>query len=104
MLLRSIHHLSICGVAFALLLAATIVRAEDGGEWTDLLENNDLKKHWVTTGNWSIDDDGVVELKPRPGESGWTRYSAYLASEKKYENFQVKFDYKVAPKGNSGFY
>ncbi|MEX0794522.1 MAG: DUF1080 domain-containing protein [Pirellulaceae bacterium] len=102
--MRSISRISLFAIPFALLCCVSLAVAEDSGEWTDLLEGNDLKKHWVTTGNWSIDDDGVVELKPRPGESGWSRHSAYLASEKKYENFQIKFDYKLAPKGNSGFY
>lgn len=102
--MRTISRITLYALSCSLLFCISMVRADDTAEWTDLLEGNDLKKHWVTTGNWSIDDDGVVELKPRPGESGWTRYSAYLASEKKYENFQIKFDYKVAPKGNSGFY
>lgn len=101
---RSLHLFSLFGFALTVLFGAAIAGADESSEWTDLLEGNDLKKHWTTTGNWSIDDDGVVELKPRPGESGWTRYSAYLASEKKYENFQIKFDYKVAKGGNSGFY
>ena len=46
-------------------------RAEDAAAvpaGADLLAGKDLKKHWTTTGNWILDDAGVVTLKPRPGE------------------------------------
>ena len=26
---------------------------------------------WRTTGNWVVEEGGVVALHPRPGESGW---------------------------------
>jgi hypothetical protein len=77
--------------------------AEDDG-WKDLLEGNDFKKHWETTGNWNIGSDGVVTLTPRPGEKGWSRWTAYLWSKEQYQDFEIEFDYKVDPKGNSGFY
>jgi hypothetical protein len=72
--------------------------------WVNLLEGNDLSKHWTTKGNWSIDDEGVITLKPRPGEKGWARFDAYLWLNKKYDDFQIEFDYKVQERGNSGFY
>ncbi len=72
---------------------------------TNLLAGGDLTKNWTTTGNWKLDKDGVVQLVPRPGESGWTRYSAYLWLKKgDYRDFEAEFEYKVAKGGNSGFY
>lgn len=41
---------------------------------------------------------------PRPGEKGWSRWSAYLWSKQQYKDFEVEFDYKVEKQGNSGFY
>lgn len=76
----------------------------NAAEWTELLKGNDLDKHWTTTGNWSIDDEGVVSLVPREGEKGWTRYDAYLWLKGEYDDFEMTFEYMVEPKGNSGFY
>lgn len=76
---------------------------EDG--WTDLLskETKSLDEHWKTTGNWTL-EDGVATLTPREGETGWSRWSAYLWSKKEYGDFEVEFDYKLGKGGNSGFY
>lgn len=78
--------------------------AADDAQWVHLLEGNSLSQHWTTEGNWSINDDGVVTLTPRPGEKGWDRFNAYLWSKQTYDDFVIEFDYKVQPKGNSGFY
>jgi hypothetical protein len=72
--------------------------------WVDLLPQGDLAKHWTTKGNWQVTKDGVVQLKPRPGEKGWQRYDAYLWLKGKYSDFEFDFEYKVAKGGNSGFY
>lgn len=94
-------------LAAALLAALTLsfsAQAEDKANATNLLEDNKLETHWTTKGNWTIDDEGVVTLTPRPGESGWSRFDAYLWSNKEYDDFEIDFEYKVQPKGNSGFY
>lgn len=88
----------------ALLAYTPLSNAAQDGKWVDLLPGNDLQKHWTTTGNWSISSDGVVTLTPRPGEKGWSRWSAYLWSKEQYQDFAIEFDYRVEPKGNSGFY
>jgi hypothetical protein len=69
----------------------------------DLLAGNDLTKFWETTGNWSA-ADGVATLTPRPGEKGWSRWSAYLWSKNELKDFEIDFEYKLQPGGNSGFY
>jgi hypothetical protein len=73
--------------------------------WTELLsaKTKSLDEHWTTTGNWTF-KDGVATLTPRAGEKGWSRWSAYLWSKKKYGEFEIEFEYKVEKKGNSGFY
>lgn len=87
--------------ALALLVVsfAAPLHAED-----NLLAGGDLNKNWETKGNWILDADDVVTLKPRPGESGWQRYDAYLWLKGDYQDFEIDFEYKVEKKGNSGFY
>jgi hypothetical protein len=92
-----------CLVTSSTFMAPAPCTAEDDG-WVDLLEGNDLSKHWTTKGNWSIDKDGVVALEPRPGEKGWSRFDAYLWLNAEYKDFEIQFEYKVQPHGNSGFY
>ncbi|MDQ3625197.1 MAG: DUF1080 domain-containing protein, partial [Verrucomicrobiota bacterium] len=60
--------------------------------------------HWTTTGNWKPGSDGVVTLTPREGEKGWSRWTAYLWSNKAYGDFEIEFEYMVQKSGNSGFY
>lgn len=85
-------------------VAATPACAADEGKWADLLPENNLTEHWTTTGNWNIDDEGVVALEPREGESGWSRWDAYLWSKEQYEDFEIKFEYRPEKNSNSGFY
>jgi hypothetical protein len=93
----------VCGVAFLHLAASARGADAAKGAWVDLLAGGDLGKHWTTTGNWSL-ADGVATLTPRPGEKGWTRWTAYLWSKKTYGDFAIEFDYKLQKGGNSGFY
>lgn len=71
-------------------------------DWVKLLDE-DLTKHWTTTGNWTL-KEGVVGLEPRKGEKGWDRFDAYLWLKKQYRDFEIEFEYKVNRGGNSGFY
>ena len=50
------------------------------------------------------DRPGDFNLAGRPGEKGWSRWTAYLWSKKEYKDFEIEFDYKVQKGGNSGFY
>jgi hypothetical protein len=90
-------------VAALLLLVTAHGDDQTPPKGANLLEGG-LSKHWTTTGNWKLDKEGVVALQPRPGESGWTRFSAYLWLKKQYKDFEADFEYKVARGGNSGFY
>ncbi len=77
--------------------------AADAPGFTPLLNGRDLTG-WQTTGNWQVEPDGIVTLKPRPGESGWQRYDAYLTTEKKYKDFVLDLEFKIGPQGNSGVF
>ncbi len=88
-------------VAAPAALGAEGAAEEDKG-WQPLLGEK-LSDHWMTTGNWEL-EDGVVTLTPRPGEKGWSRWSAYLWSETEYDDFEIVFDWRVEKGGNSGFY
>jgi hypothetical protein len=83
-----------------------VAHADEGfyGAWVNLSEGNDLSKYWTTTGNWKLEEN-VIRLEPRPGETGWERYDAYLwLTDKEYKDFQADFDYLLEKGGNSGFY
>ena len=70
----------------------------------DLLAGGDLRKHFETTGNWTLTKEGVAHLQPRPGEAGWKRFDAYLWLKESYKDFECEFEYKHDKRGNSGFY
>ncbi len=59
---------------------------------------------WKTTGNWVVEEDGVVALHPRPGEHGWQRYDAYLTTARKYKDFVLDLEFKINKGGNSGVF
>ncbi|NQT54071.1 DUF1080 domain-containing protein [bacterium] len=59
---------------------------------------------WQTTGNWLVEDANTVTLKPRPGEHGWQRYAAYLATDRPYGNFVLDLEFKFEAGGNSGVF
>jgi hypothetical protein len=100
----SLTSMTVLACLALMVLAVPHAMAADEDGWVDLLPDNQLEKHWSTKGNWSINDDGVVTLTPRPGEKGWSRFDAYLWLDGQYKDFEIEFDYKVEPKGNSGFY
>ena len=85
-----------------LIALAPALCAEDKG-WVTLYNGKDLTG-WQTTGNWLPQKNGSLLIKPRSGERGWQRYSAYLWSKKKYKDFVLHVEYKYPPKGNSGIH
>ena len=59
---------------------------------------------WNTAGNWVVEDDNTITLKPRPGESGWQRYEDYLTTDRVYGNFILDLEFKFDAGGNSGVF
>ena len=89
--------LAILGV----LLTATSLPASD--DFVPMFDGRTLDG-WKTTGNWVVEEDGVVTLKPRPGEKGWQRYDAYLTTARKYKDFIIDLEFKIEKTGNSGVF
>ena len=73
----------------------------DGDGFVPLFNGKDLTG-WKTTGNWVVKKNGTVTLKPRPGETGWQRFDAYLMTERKYKDFVLDLEFKIEKEGNSG--
>lgn len=87
----------------AAVLPAHAARAAEDEGFVPLLNGKDLTG-WKTKGNWVVEPEGVVALKPRPGERGWQRYDAYLWTEKPYADFVLDLEYKIPKGGNSGVF
>ena len=75
--------------------------ADDG--FRPMFNGKDLTG-WKTTGNWKVQKDNVIALEPRPGERGWTRYDAYLTTDRKYKDFIIDLEFKFKKGGNSGVF
>jgi len=75
--------------------------ADDG--FVEMFNGKDLTG-WQTTGNWVMEEGNVVTLKPRPGESGWQRFPAYLATARTYGDFVLDLEFKFNKAGNSGVF
>ncbi|TWU00537.1 Trehalose utilization [Botrimarina colliarenosi] len=87
---------------FALFCAATFIALgptafADGG-WTDLTGGDDLATLWrgyqsdTPPASWSL-TDGVLTLDGSGGD---------LVTRQKYADFELEFEFKIAPGGNSG--
>ena len=106
MLLRHVITVGILALTFVAAIPAQAVEEQPtiGSEFVDLLAGGDLSRHFRTTGNWSLSEDSIVHLQPRPGETGWERYDAYLWLKSPHKDFECEFEYKHDAGGNSGFY
>ena len=92
---------AVATAVFLLLIA--VVNADKKTGFVSLFNGKDLTG-WKTTGNWLVQEGGVLAIEPREGEEGWQRYDAYLLTEKKYTNFIVDLEFKHPPEGNSGVF
>jgi hypothetical protein len=77
--------------------------AADAPGFVPLFNGKDLAG-WKTKGNWVYDVDGTVTFRPRPGETGWKRFDAYIFTERKYRDFVLDLEFKFEPTGNSGVF
>jgi hypothetical protein len=89
-------------LVLGLLLTAHISLASEDG-FRPMFNGKDLSG-WKTTGNWKVEEGGIVTLYPREGEKGWQRYDAYLTTERKYKDFVLDLEFKFNPAGNSGVF
>ena len=87
-----------------LLLATIFTSATMAEDSMKPLTNGKNLENFDTKGNWLIEPDGVVALKPRDGESGWQRYESYLWLKEPYADFEIEIEFNLPPDGNSGLY
>lgn len=96
----------VAAVSFLLALMgafpAAAAQPDDRG-FVPLFNGKDLSG-LKTKGNWIVQKEGVLSLKPRPGERGWQRYDAYLWAAKPYGDFVFDLEYKIPKGGNSGVF
>ncbi|MEM7012436.1 MAG: DUF1080 domain-containing protein [Verrucomicrobiota bacterium] len=88
--------------SFCVLTALAISAAADD-DLKPLFNGKDLTG-FKTEGNWVIEEDGSVAIKPREGETGWKRYGSYLWLEQQYGDFIAEVEYKHPKGGNSGVF
>jgi hypothetical protein len=84
-------------------LLVSIIHGDEKDGFVPMFNGKDLTG-WQTTGNWVVEDENTIALKPRPGEHGWTRYNDYLTTEKQYGNFILDLEFKFNQHGNSGVF
>lgn len=89
----------------ALILVAATSKAEQvsNDDFVPLFDGKSLAG-WKTTGNWLVEAEGTVTLKPRPGEEGWQRFDAYIMTERTYTDFILDLEFKIEKTGNSGVF
>ena len=87
----------------SLLLLPGSLFGQDKSGFTEMFNGKNLDG-WNTTGNWIMEKDNTVTLKPRPGETGWSRYKDYLTTNRMYDNFILDLEFKFNAKGNSGVF
>lgn len=85
----------------ALLPLSALANPVAQSGWTDLLSNNSLDAWKSSKGDkisdaWSI-KNGVLHLDKSDRKKGGN-----LLTKKPYFNFELKFDWKISPGGNSG--
>ena len=92
-------------ICFSLLLFSSCAD-QSTDVWQDLIIDNSLEGWHIFQDNgakkgWIVEDEiltfnGVSDMETGEGD-------ASLLSNKKYENFEIKFDWKIEDGGNSGF-
>ena len=91
--------------AFALLAFTPAKKIQTKKGWTALFNGKTLAG-WHTYGkqtvsqSWAV-EDGTIHYDPAkrvPGEKG----SGDLVTDKEFENFHLKYDWKISKNGNSG--
>ena len=78
-----------------LILGAPASRAADIPQWRDLFNGKDLEG-WEHKGNWAVADGAIT----RQGKGG----SLTFKQRKVPDDFELRFEWKVAKGSNSGVY
>ena len=97
---------TIAAIAAALVIAWPATQQAQGPQgWTELFDGKSLKG-WrgykqkdATKTRWKV-EDGMLTVDP--GDGGDTRGARDLITDGTYDNFELAFEWKVSPGGNSG--
>src|SRR5687768_13442212 len=89
----------------SLMAAAAAIGAENTGAWTKLFPQDGVPKGWYVT-EWSDvakKADEKIQWKVIDGVlHGSEPRGTWLVSEKEYGDFELEFEWKIGPQGNSG--
>jgi hypothetical protein len=92
-------------VSLAVMACAVTSQAADtGGDGYTMLYNGKDLTGWKTAGDWRVEEDGVLALKPKPGRRGIFSYTLFLWTKEKYSDFVLDFEYKLARGGDSSVF
>ena len=88
-------HVIVLVAAVCMVVLPTAVRAAEGDGWTQLFNGKDITG-WrgKKEGGWLV-EDGVLT---------WQKKCGYIWTEKRYGDFTLDLDFKVAPACNSGVF
>src|SRR5688500_10947992 len=89
----------------SLMAAAATIGAENTGEWTKLFPQDGVPKGWYVTewSNVAKKADEKIQWKVIDGVlHGSEPRGTWLVSEKEYGDFELEFEWKIGPQGNSG--
>jgi len=80
--------------------------AKDGKEWVSLFDGK-TTSGWHTYGKTTIGkawkaEDGVLHLDAASKKDWQTAEGGDIISDQEFDNFHLKLDWKISPKGNSG--
>ncbi|HET8829228.1 MAG TPA: DUF1080 domain-containing protein [Pelobium sp.] len=94
---------SIAILMIVILFSSCAAQKENTNQWNNLIENNSLNG-WHTYGKenagkaWTVSDD-VLQFNPTGIDQ---KERGDLATNESYENFHLKYDWKISENGNSG--
>jgi hypothetical protein len=92
-----LYRIGACAIALSLLVALPLAAQEEEAGFTPLFDGKDLAGWEImgTQGAWSV-QDGTIYCS---GEG-----VGYLRSKEQYTDFELRLDYKIAPRTNSGIF
>ena len=94
-------------VVILLIFISIVSCNKSKSDWENLIIDNSLKGWHIfqndgTKSGWSVEDN-IFIFDAKLSEKNMLISDASLLSDKKYLNFEIKFDWKIEKGGNSGF-
>ena len=94
-------------IVVILICALTFSCSQTNSDWENLIIDNSLKGWHIfqddgTKSGWTVKNDMFI-FDAKMSTENMLISDASLLSDKKYHNFEIKFDWKIEKGGNSGF-